>query len=264
MPSRILAVDWSGNAKKDDQRKKIQLARVENGVPHPPESGRTRQEVCNYLIDGAKKDHNLVVGLDFAFSFPSWFLKEKHIPETVGLWEKSQNEGERWVRTYPFWWSRGSKKPTHPFRKTEKQVKASGKGQPESVFKLVGSKQVGRGSVRGMPHLFQLHEAGFAIWPFDKPQLPMAVEIYPKILQKSQVTKTDPSSRESYIEKHHGHLPEEWRQKTVQNDDAFDAAVSALVMWEYFDELIRLPEVLDPEYRLEGIIWHPKWDQYSD
>ena len=60
------------------------------------------------------------------------------------------------------------------------------------------------------------------------------------------------------------HLPDEWKQKTVQNDYAFDAAVSALVMWEYCDELIGLPEVLDPEYRLEGKIWHPKWDQYSD
>ena len=264
MPSRIIAVDWSGNAKKHDQRKKIQLAKVENGIPHPPESGRTRQEVCNYLIDEARQDHNLVVGLDFAFSFPSWFLKDKGIPEPVELWEKLQNEGERWMNTYPFWRRKGSKKPTHPFRKTEKQVQNSGKGQPESVFKLVGHKQVGKGSVRGMPHLFQLHEAGFAIWPFDKPQLPMAIEIYPKILQKSQVIKKEPSSRESYIEKHHGHLPDKWKQKAAQNDDAFDAAVSALVMWEHLDELITLPETLNLEYRLEGIIWHPNWEQYSD
>ena len=68
-PSRIIAVDWSGDAKEHKQRKKIQLVKVVNGVPNPPESGWTREEVCAHLIEEAEKDPNLIVGLDFAFIF---------------------------------------------------------------------------------------------------------------------------------------------------------------------------------------------------
>ena len=82
-PSRIIAVDWSGDAKEHNQRKKIQLVKVTAGMPTAPEGGRTRQEVCDYLIDEAKKDHKVVVGLDFAFSFPYWLLEEKGIHEPV-------------------------------------------------------------------------------------------------------------------------------------------------------------------------------------
>jgi hypothetical protein len=47
----------------------------------------------------------------------------------------------------------------------------------------------------------------------------------------------------------------------VLSEDAFDAAVSALVMVEHVAELIALScEVeLDSELRLEGRIWHPGW-----
>ena len=260
-PSRIIAVDWSGDARESRQREKILLVKVTAGEPTPPESGRTRQEVCDYLIDEAKKDHKLVVGLDFAFSFPCWFLNEKGISDPVKLWERIGGEGEDWMLAYPFWSRQGDKQPSSPFRKTEKQVINSRRGQPESVFRLVGQKQVGKGSVRGMPHLFQLHKAGFAIWPFHKPKLPMAIEIYPQSLMKNQVTKSDQGSREAYIEKHYGYLPDVWKQQAAHNDDAFDAAVSVLTMWEQVDELVRLPETPDHEYKLEGIIWHPNWDQ---
>ena len=45
----------------------------------------------------------------------------------------------------------------------------------------------------------------------------------------------------------------------VGSADAFDAAVSALVMVEHRDDLANLPVECEPELRLEGRIWHPGW-----
>jgi hypothetical protein len=47
-----------------------------------------------------------------------------------------------------------------------------------SPFLLAGPKQVGTGSLRGFAHLARLKDEGFAIWPFDPPALPLALEIY--------------------------------------------------------------------------------------
>ena len=54
----------------------------------------------------------------------------------------------------------------------------------KSVFQLVGNGQVGRGSVRGMPHLARLRAEGFAIWPFDGARDRLVVEIYPSLLRR--------------------------------------------------------------------------------
>src|SRR4051812_28448983 len=38
------------------------------------ECGRSRDEIVAHLIECAQREPRLVVGLDFAFSFPRWFL----------------------------------------------------------------------------------------------------------------------------------------------------------------------------------------------
>lgn len=43
----------------------------------------------------------------------------------------------------------------------------------------------------------------------------------------------------------------------MASEDAFDAAVSALVMAGSSASIARLPDVSDPQHRLEGLIWHP-------
>jgi hypothetical protein len=47
------------------------------------------------------------------------------------------------------------------------------------------------------------------------------------------------------------------RTRAASSEDAFDAAVSALVMWEYRMELAALRERPDRLSRLEGCIWYP-------
>ena len=49
----------------------------------------------------------------------------------------------------------------------------------------------------------------------------------------------------------------ELRQRAASSEDAFDAAVSALVMARHIDELAAPPRATDPQVKLEGLIWHP-------
>ena len=45
------------------------------------------------------------------------------------------------------------------------------------------------------------------------------------------------------------------REAAIASDDAFDAVVSALAMWERRSELRALEPATDPTARLEGEIW---------
>ena len=76
---RVIAVDWSGA--KAGAVLKIWLAEVCGGRIKRPESGRKRRELVEHLIDEAARDADLVVGLDFAFSFPRWFAERSGWPQ---------------------------------------------------------------------------------------------------------------------------------------------------------------------------------------
>jgi hypothetical protein len=121
------------------------------------------------------------------------------------------------------------------------------------VFQLVGAGQVGRGSLYGMAALHRLADAGFRIWPFDLPGLPLVVEIFPRVLT-GPVRKNSPSERERYL----GTVPmrPDLGRLAAASEDAFDAAISALVMAARVDELRTLHE--PPGYVLEGKIWQPR------
>src|SRR5712691_3135082 len=63
---RILAVDWSGA--RSGARRVIWVAEARAGTIVRLESGRDREEVTRFLLAEARRDPELVVGLDFAFS----------------------------------------------------------------------------------------------------------------------------------------------------------------------------------------------------
>jgi hypothetical protein len=46
-------------------------------------------------------------------------------------------------------------------------------------------------------------------------------------------------------------------ERAAGSEDAFDAAVSAIIMSRHRDELSALPRVTDATVRLEGWIWEP-------
>jgi len=218
--TRAIAVDWSGA--RAGERRVIWLAEAVEGLLVRIECGRSREEVVAHLLEEAARDPDLVVGLDFAFSLPEWFLRASGVDEVAGAWELVAREGETWLAdpTPPFW--RIRKATSNGFRRTELECG----GRPKSVFQLVGAGQVGTGSLRGMPFLPKLRER-FAIWPFDEPRLPLLVEIYPSLYS---------GERDGY-----------------RNEHARDAAASALALSRWAGDWRRLPR--DPEYALEGRIW---------
>lgn len=218
---RILAVDWSGA--RSGEHRAIWLAEAVDGRLVRLEGGRSRERLVAHLLDEAERDPEVVVGLDFAFSLPEWFLRVQGIDDVSNAWDLVSREAEAWLRDPqpPFWRTR--KAPGNGFRRTELECG----GRPKSVFQLVGAGQVGTGSLRGIPFLPRLRER-FAIWPFDEPRLPLLVEIYPSLY---------PSERNEY-----------------PNEHARDAAAAALAMSRRPGDWRCLPR--DPAYALEGRIWH--------
>jgi hypothetical protein len=217
---RILAVDWSGALR--GERRAIWLAEAADGRLVRLSGDWSREEVVAHVLEEAAHDPELVVGLDFAFSLPEWFLRAQGIDDVSTAWDLVSCEAEAWLRDPkpPFW--RERKPPGDGFRRTELECG----GRPKSVFQLVGAGQVGTGSLRGIPFLPRLRER-FAIWPFDPPRLPLLVEIYPRLCAKD------------------GDYP---------NEHARDAAAAALAMSRWRGDWRRLPR--NPEYALEGRIWH--------
>ncbi len=145
----------------------------------------------------------MVVGFDFSFSYPAWFLRELGIGSAPEFWRLvADGQGERWLHRDcedgRFWGRVGSlrhgKKPAEfcgehahrMLRRAETVLKVRAEIAdplaaariagiaPKSVFQIGGAGAVGTASLRGMPGLLRLREAGFRIWPYDAPSVKRA------------------------------------------------------------------------------------------
>src|SRR5947209_3529399 len=147
---RIIAIDWSGRATGD--RHAIWLAEARGGELTRLESGRTRDQIAEHLVELVRDDPELVVGLDFSFSLPAWFLVAQGYASAPDLWEGAARDGECWLRECraPFWGRRGHRRPdvAAHFRVTEAVSPAFGGVRPKSTFQIGGAGSVGTGAVR--------------------------------------------------------------------------------------------------------------------
>ncbi len=255
---RVVAIEWSGRLA--GERRTIWLAEAAGGRLLRLESGRSRDEVAEHLIELGRPDITLVVGLDFAFSMPAWFMREQGFSGSHELWAAAPEATERWLERCepPFWGRPGRKRPhsPDPFRATDLEVPSVRGIRPKSVFQVGGAGAVGTGSLRGFPLLNRLEEAGFSIWPFDEPRSPLVIEIYPRVLTRA-VTKSNPAERARYLTAYAGTLTREQLERATESEDALDAAVSALVMMQNLDRILALERTEDPLKQLEGEIWIP-------
>jgi hypothetical protein len=256
---RVVAVDWSGDRKA--ARKKIWTAESSQGQLEDLAAGRTPDEVANHLIALADQDANLVIGFDFAFSMPSWFVQRQGASSGPSFWDVVEYKGPRWLKTcpHPFFGHKGTKRPddVELYRRTDREVPPIQGITPKSVFQIGGPGQVGPASIRGMPILRCLVQHGFHVWPFDTPAKgePLVVEIYPRLLT-GPVVKDDPEARWAALAQHANSIFGSYREVAAKGEDQFDAAVSAVVMDHYLDEIVALP-IGDELDRIEGRIWHP-------
>ncbi len=287
-PDTIIAIDWSGRVDVAGQRRHIVSATWQAGKVRV-ENGRTRVEVADWLIALAGKQPSLVVGFDFCFSFPAWFVEEVGANSAPDFWAKVAEHGERWLsRESPGhipdrrFWGKPHKRPaefsgenihrmlratdidcklvTHiPDEERALRVKGI---TPKSVFQIGGSGSVGTASLRGMAVLQRLHAAGFRVWPFDKPERgqPLVVEMYTR-LNTGPVHKSNPEARAAYLlrkrreDPAYAALGRAALNRARAGEDAFDALISCMVMAGCRDQFYSLPEPRDPKYRLEGWTW---------
>ena len=244
---RIVAADWSGRI--TGERRHLWLAEVVDGRPRRLWNA-SRDEAAAALIALAEQDAGLVVGLDFCFSMPDWFLCTHRVASAPDLWA-DVDRLERWLRECkpPFWGRPGRARPPgfEEYRVTELRA---GRPRPKSAFQIGGAGAVGTASLRGMPVLARLRDAGFHIWPFDPPGRPLVLEVWPRHLTVPPIVKSRADARAAYAG-----IPAAWRRMTDASEDAFDAAVSALGMHRRCTEITALPAIDDPVIQREGWIW---------
>jgi hypothetical protein len=296
-PDKIIAIDWSGRVDVAGQRRHIVAAIItRDGVTI--ESGRTREEWITWLIQEAKATPRMVVSLDCCFSYPAWFLAEHGCKTVFDFWKHvASGEGEKWLaqecnpraglsRDERFW-GKPHKKPAQfcgagmprMMRLTDMENKivegmsearaAKVRGiAPKSPFQIGGSGSTGTGSLRAIPFLLQLHEAGFRIWPFESAALdnkrpqPLLVEMYARLLTGA-VKKSSAEARRTYLhtkmreDAFYAKLKRGVVVKAVASEDAFDALISAMEMARHAREFATLKKTKDAVRKLEGITWIP-------
>jgi hypothetical protein len=303
---RVVAVDWSGDRSAAGQRKKIWAGvwtagsggNVEGGRV-ALEGGRTRAELAEWLVGMARETPRMVVGIDCCFSFPKWFLEEHGCKTAAEFWgEVAGGKGEGWLHREcadgRFWGVTGSartgKRPAEfsgegmrrMMRTTDRENKIAVRlegGDAEraakmrgitakSPFQIGGSGSVGTGSLRAMPVLRRLHQAGFAVWPFEAARFvgaapaPLLVEMYTRLLT-GPVAKSNGVARRRYLlekrktDRAYASLSRGVVAKACASEDAFDALVCCVEMVKRRGEFAGLRETRDPVLRMEGITWRP-------
>lgn len=254
---RVLAIDWSGKRKRAEEF--LWLADVREGNLVDLRNGLTREQLVTRLVDIGEEEPRTVVGLDFAFSFPRWWCDEQGWTSGPEVWGAMAEHGESLLAACeePLW-GRPSRPNPHAadrlYRRTDHE---GGVGSAKSVFQIGGAGAVGTGSIRGMPHLLTLAHHGFSVWPFSDDGWPRVVEIYPRALTR-RVRKSSWTARHTFLHKRFPEQAPELLERAAGSEDAFDAAVSALVMGAHDIQLQKLTQTSDRDYAIEGKIWRPE------
>jgi hypothetical protein len=302
---RVVAVDWSGDRSAAGQRKKIWAGVWTADPTHRGkaaldgasglsgrvalEGGRTRAELAEWLVGMARETPRMVVGIDCCFSFPRWFLEEHGCATVFEFWRKvAEGKGEEWLHREcadgRFWGATefSGEGLRRMMRTTDWENKIAVRlegGDAEragkmrgitakSPFQIGGSGSVGTGSLRAMPVLQRLREAGFAVWPFQPARLagatpaPLLVEMYTRLLT-GPVAKSNGLARRAYLlmkrktDAAYAGLSRGVLAKACGSEDAFDALVCCVEMVKRRVEFAGLRETRDPVLRMEGITWRP-------
>ena len=224
---RAIAVDWSGA--RTGAARKIWVAEAVDGRLEALEGGRDRDAVVDWLCARRLAVPRAVVGIDFSFSYPAWFLDARGWRQPMQIWRGVAEHGEGWLADCPapFWGRPGTRRGPEP------QLRACEEGwsvrgiQPKSVFQIGGAGAVGTGTVRGIPHLPRLAAAGWAIWPYEPAGRHTVCEIWPRLFT-GPLPKSDPARRAAWL-RGRG-LSGRLLERSAASDDAFDAAASALAL----------------------------------
>ncbi|MBD3759665.1 hypothetical protein [Rhizorhabdus sp.] len=206
---RFACIDWSGA--KGERQKGIAVAMSEGPGTTPRLIVRrwSRQAVLDWLLDHARRESDLLVGIDFSTALPfldagAYFPGWADSPaDARALWRQVDRlcAGDPHLQAGAF--------IDHPeisrhfrrhggrqgdlfgagngrYRLVERICRDDRHGPATSCFNLVGAAQVGKSSLTGMRLLHRL-DGAVPIWPFDPlPERgPAVVEIYTTIAARA-------------------------------------------------------------------------------
>lgn len=248
--TRAVAVDWSG--RRTGESRYIFVAEAEDGRLLRLEAGRTRGEVADHLLGVAGRGSVDLIGLDFAFAAPAWFMDEHGCSTAADLWAlAAAGKAEEWLERCqaPFWGRPGRRRP--PVEKDRPELRrceAELRPRPRSVFQIGGAGAVGTGSLRGWPVLHRLRVEGLAVWPFDPSGATSVIEVWPR-LHTPGLVKSRPAARAAFV----AGWAEPFRSMAERSDDALDAAAAAMALSAAEPQL----PAVDPLTAREGALWQP-------
>jgi hypothetical protein len=210
MFEQFIGIDWSG-AEKPVKTNAIALASCSVSsllAPVAIHSKLSRDDVFQYICELMRSRQKVLVGIDCNLGYA-----RSVADETFGndinyseLWRQVENlnidnknlfAGNVWKnpRYQDCFWTKGKQPDWFNLDKlrriTEKAAIEQSLGTPESPFKLIGAKQVGKGGLSGMRLVHQLKTQfgdQVAVWPFEPTLLNNArvviSEIYPRLFIK--------------------------------------------------------------------------------
>jgi hypothetical protein len=265
---RVIGIDWSGRIDSAGQRRHIWAGiwtRNDNGnVTVKLESGRTRSEIAEWLIALSAETPRMIVGFDFCFSYPAWFVRDEHGCKTApAFWQHiaDNDHAERWLtRSHEDtrFWGKPHKRPAEFSGEHLHRMMRATDIDCKLIAHIPEAERQAR--VKGITP-----KSVFRIWPFDKPQLaskPLVVEMYTR-LNTGAVHKSNPAARAAYLLRKRREYPEyaalgrTVMQRARGSEDAFDALVSTMVMAARRDTFAVLPRPRDPLHGIEGWTWAP-------
>ena len=279
----FVGIDWSGA--KGSRHRGIQVAACTPGhtAPHiiVPQGGAwARGMLLDWLLETLSSGR-VLVGLDFSFTLPfidcgAYFPGDQNTPDRAqDLWHLVNSNASDaadfyaggFVEAMPFAaYFRSPRRNGAQFSRRYKVVEracvSQGLGVPESVFHLIGPKQVGLGSLAGMRFLLALKcDAPMVrIWPFDSARsgASTVVEVFPRVfLGASGQAQTKVRSGKGLDTVLHTYGSSPMNIRGVVDDNIADAVVTAagLRAWSNEPGLWR-PTAMDARVRsTEGWIF---------
>ena len=165
-----------------------------------------RSDIADWICNQLNARQRVLIGLDFAFGFPfedgQGYLggHANGVDSIFELWRLIEESSCRDsdfgcsaftndARYRSLFWTSGPLPDTWRPRKRRTEVACAEATQthPETVYKLLGSKQVGKASITGIRVLHRiraLNKSRVTFWPFENGPGSVMVEIYPTLFRK--------------------------------------------------------------------------------
>lgn len=277
-----LGIDWSG-AKGSYSGIALAECTGETGprLIAPPAGRWTRSGVADYLGRRIARGERLLAGFDFAFGFP-WIDGEgylagrtQHLTDAFALWELIEQASADAPDFHagplvahpdfaPSYWVSGTQKPgwRNDKRVTETVCGKATSTYPETVFKLIGAKQVGKAALAGIRTLRAIRLAApaqVAVWPFEEVDRPTVLaEIYPTLFRRQALGSTAKIRDRATLDTALAALDSGPAQGAPERltDHEGDALISAAgLRWlDRAEKLFTLPAKAEAQARREGWI----------